>query len=59
MDQENNNHAKAMWIPDRKKRTNMDAFREEVNRKYKDLNLGGKLCGGGDKQVTHLNYLTK
>ena len=42
MDQEIDSQAKVMWTPDRKKRTNMDAFRDEVNRNHKTLKLGGK-----------------
>ncbi|XP_022093321.1 acetoacetyl-CoA synthetase-like [Acanthaster planci] len=38
MDRQNHDKAKVMWTPDRKKQTNMDAFREDVNRNYK-LNL--------------------
>ncbi|XP_033627620.1 acetoacetyl-CoA synthetase-like [Asterias rubens] len=40
MDREIDSQAKVMWTPDRKKRTNMDAFRDEVNRNHKNLKLG-------------------
>ncbi|XP_038056888.1 acetoacetyl-CoA synthetase-like [Patiria miniata] len=34
MDRQDDTNAKVMWTPDRKKRTNMDAFRQEVNQNY-------------------------